>query len=375
MILKRIFSLVLIGLILLSAPINVAAISVSAECACVIDMLTGRVIYDKNMQKTHTMASTTKIMTALVALENSNPDDIVTVSNNAAGEEGTSLYLKSGQKATMQDLLYGLMLQSGNDAAIAIAEGVAGNVTKFAQMMTERAKKIGAKNTSFKNPNGLDEEGHHTTAYDLALITKEAMKNERFSEIVSTKSKTILDGTQTVSNHNKMLRIYDGCIGVKTGFTKKSGRCLVTAAKRGEVGVIAVTLNAPDDWNDHKNMLDYAFSTTEYFPVILSGMTINAITVKNGTSKTVEISAQKDFYITENKDDKFKNITVKCHIPKELIAPIYKGDKIGELSVYYKDELQTTIDLCASANVEFETKKHNDFLENFKKLLTFSCKA
>ena len=372
---KRIFSLVLIGLILLSAPINVAAISVSAECACVIDMLTGRVIYDKNMQKTHTMASTTKIMTALVALENSNPDDIVTVSNNAAGEEGTSLYLKSRQNATMQDLLYGHMLQSGHDAAIAIAEGVAGNVTKFAQMMTERAKKIGAKNTSFKNPNGLDEEGHHTTAYDLALITKEAMKNERFSEIVSTKSKTILDGTQTVSNHNKMLRIYDGCIGVKTGFTKKSGRCLVTAAKRGEVGVIAVTLNAPDDWNDHKNMLDYAFSTTEYFPVILSGMTINAITVKNGTSKTVEISAQKDFYITENKDDKFKNITVKCHIPKELIAPIYKGDKIGELSVYYKDELQTTIDLCASANVEFETKKHNDFLENFKKLLTFGCKA
>ena len=321
------------------------------------------------------MASTTKIMTALVALENSSPDDIVTVSNNAAGEEGTSLYLKAGQKAKMYDLLYGLMLQSGNDAAIAIAEGVAGNVDKFAQMMTERAHEIGAINTSFKNPNGLDEEGHHTTAYDLAIITKEAMKNKSFSEIVSTKSKTILDGTQTVSNHNKMLRIYDGCVGVKTGFTKKSGRCLVTAAKRGEVGVIAVTLNAPNDWNDHKSMLDYAFFTTEYFPVILSGMTINAVTVKNGTSNTVEIAADEDFYITENKDDKFKNIAVKCDIPREITAPVYKGDKIGELSVYYKDVLQKTISLTASADVEFEVKKHNDFWKNFKKILTYGCEA
>ncbi|MBQ3181494.1 MAG: D-alanyl-D-alanine carboxypeptidase [Clostridia bacterium] len=217
---KRVFSFILIGFLLLFTPENVNAISVSAECACVIDMSTGRVIYEKNMNKQHTMASTTKIMTALVALENSNLEDIVTVSKNATGKEGTSLYLKAGQKVSMEDLLYGLMLQSGNDAAVAIAEGVSGSVEKFAETMTERAKALGAKNSSFKNPNGLDEEGHFTTAYDLAMITKEALKNKKFSEIVSTKSKTILDGTQTVSNHNKMLRIYDGCIGVKTGFTK-----------------------------------------------------------------------------------------------------------------------------------------------------------
>lgn len=372
---KRVFSLILAVFFILSVTKNVDALSVSAECACVIDMSTGRVIYEKNAHKQHTMASTTKIMTALVALENSNPDDVVTVSKNAAGKEGTSLYLKAGQKASMEELLYGLMLQSGNDAAVAIAEGVSGSVEEFARLMTERANSIGAKNSSFKNPNGLDEDGHYTTAYDLALITKEAMKNEKFSEIVSTKSKTILDGTQTVSNHNKMLRNYDGCIGVKTGFTKKSGRCLVTAAKRGGVGIIAVTLNAPDDWRDHANMLDYAFSTTEYFPVILSGMTINTITVKDGTSKTVEVTATEDFYISENKDDKFKNITVKCDIPKIVAAPVYQGDKIGELSVYYKDELQKKIDLVISASVGVEVKEYDDFWKNFKKIVTYCCKS
>lgn len=370
---KRVFSLILIGVFLLNVPKSVGAISVSAECACVIDMSTGRVIYEKNMHKQHTMASTTKIMTALVALENSNMEDIVTVSNNAAGEEGTSLYLKAGQKVTMEDLLYGLMLQSGNDAAIAIAEGVAGSVDEFAKMMTERARKIGANNTSFKNPNGLDEDGHFTTAYDLAMITREAMKNERFAEISATKSKQILDGTQTVSNHNKMLRIFDGCIGVKTGFTKKSGRCLVTAAKRGEVGVIAVTLNAPNDWNDHREMLNYGLDTTDYFPVILKGMTVNTITVKGGESKTVEVTAQEDFYISENKEDKFKNITVKCNIPKEITAPVYEGDKVGELTVYYKDEVQSKIDLVASATVEIKAKNGGVVWENFKKLLAFCC--
>ncbi len=371
--LKRIISLAFIGVILLMIPKNVGAISVSAECACVIDMSTGRVIYEKNMQKAHTMASTTKIMTALVALENSNLEDVVTVSKNAAGEEGTSLYLKQNQKVTMEDLLYGLMLQSGNDAAIAIAEGVSGSVEEFASLMTERAKKIGAKNTSFKNPNGLDEDGHFTTAYDLALITKEAMKNEKFAQIVATKSKQILDGTQTVSNHNRMLRQYEGCIGVKTGFTKKSGRCLVTAAKRGGVGVIAVTLNAPNDWNDHTNMLNYAFSVTDYFPVILSGMTVNSVTVKTGTSNTVELTAEKDFYITESKEDKFKNITVKCDIPKEITAPVKKGDKLGTLTVFYKDTIQETIDLVASVDVAYQEKKNRRFWENFKKLLTYSC--
>ena len=357
----------------LMMPQKVAAIGVSAECACVIDTLTGRIIYEKNMNKQHTMASTTKIMTALVALENSKPDDIITVSGNAAGTEGTSLYLKAGQKATMEDLIYGLMLQSGNDAAIAIAEGVSGSVSEFAKLMNKKAQEIGVKNSSFKNPNGLDEEGHFTTAYDLALITREAMKNEKFREIVSTKSKQILNGTQTVSNHNKMLRQYEGCIGVKTGFTKKSGRCLVTAANRNGVEVIAVTLNAPDDWNDHRNMLDYAFATTDYFPVVAEGMTVNTIPVRDGTSVSVELCADRNFYISENRDKKFQNISVKCKIPKEVTAPIRKNEKIGEMTIYYKDTPLETVDLLASVDIEYEKQRAGKIYHNFKKLLISGC--
>ena len=369
---KSVFSLVLTFIILLFNPLNIEAISVSAECACVIDALTGRVIYNKNMEKQHTMASTTKIMTALVALENSMPDQIVTVSKNAAGKEGTSLYLKAGQKATMEDLLYGLMLQSGNDAAVAIAEGISGSVSEFAKLMNKKAQEVGALNSSFKNPNGLDEDGHFTTAYDLALITREAMKNEKFCQIVSTKSKLILDGTLTVSNHNKMLRMYEGCTGVKTGFTKKSGRCLVTSAERGGVKVIAVTLNAPDDWNDHKAMLDFAFDTTACYRVIAAGMTVNTVPVVYGTSKSVELTAQEDFTITENKNEKFKNITVKCNIPESVTAPVTEGEIIGDLTVYYCDKPQKTINLIASASVGYE-EKGSKVLENFKKLLTFGC--
>lgn len=197
------------------------ALGVSAQYACLIDSLSGKVLYEKNAYARHSMASTTKIMTALVALENGNMDDVVTVSANAAGTEGSSIYLKAGEKITLQNLLYGLMLESGNDAAIAIAEHIGGSVERFAEMMNEKAASIGANNTQFKNPNGLDEEGHYTTAYDLALITREALRNKNFAEIVATKQKTIrnLDESfpRSLSNHNKLLSLYSGCDGVKTG--------------------------------------------------------------------------------------------------------------------------------------------------------------
>ena len=371
---KRLFCLIFLCFFVCVKPVNVNALSLSAECACVIDAATGRVIYERNMGKQHTMASTTKIMTALVALENSELNKVVTVSKNAAEKEGTSLYLRAGQKVTMEDLLYGLMLQSGNDAAVAIAEGVSGSVEDFAHLMTERAKEIGAVNTSFKNPNGLDEEGHFTTAYDLAIITKEAMNNPKFSEIVSTKSKTIIDRTQTVSNHNKMLRMYEGCIGVKTGFTKKSGRCLVTAAERNGVKIIAVTLNAPNDWNDHRIMLDYGFETTEYFPVILKGMTVNSVPVVDGSAVSVGVAATEDFYISENKDEKLKNITVECNLPSQITAPVKEGDVIGKMTIFYKNIPQKTIELVAENSVDYHVER-SGFFENFKKLLTYGCES
>lgn len=346
------------------------AISVSAQYACVMNAQTGQVIFEKNAHEHHSMASTTKIMTALVALENGNLNDLVTVSKNAAGVEGTSLYLKLGDKVLLSDLLYGLMLQSGNDAAIAIAEHISGSVEKFAALMTSRANNLGAVNTSFKNPNGLDCDGHYTTAYDLALITRQAMQNKTFSEIVSTKSKKIRNNTQTVINHNKMLNTYQGCIGVKTGFTKKTGRCLVSAAKRNETTFIAVTLNAPNDWNDHKVMLDYAFENTVRFPLIAAGMTVNKVSVNKGLSNTLELTAERDFYLTGKNDSKFENIHITYKLPDSVDAPVKKDEIIGSAEIYYNESLLDAINLVAATDIDFiEDKKINHIFKNFKKLL------
>ena len=217
----------------LNFNLPVYALDISAKSACVISADTGEIIYAENEKEKLSMASTTKIMTALLAIESGRLDETVTVSANAQAQEGSSIYLRTGERIILKDLVYGLMLNSGNDAAVAIAEHMSGSEDKFAELMTKRAKELGAVNTSFKNPNGLDEQGHYTTAYDLALIAAYAMKNEEFKKTVSTKSATatLEDGEILYfSNHNKLLKMYDGAVGVKTGFTKASGRCLVSAA-------------------------------------------------------------------------------------------------------------------------------------------------
>ncbi len=259
---KKIAALLIFSLLIMQ---NALAVDLSARAAVLIDGKSGKVLFEKNKDERLPMASTTKIMTGLLACESKKMKKVVTVSPVASGTEGSSLWLEPGEKQTLENLTYGLMLRSGNDAAVAIAEYLGGSTEAFALMMNERAKKIGVQNTGFQNPNGLDAEGHFTTAYDLALISREAMKNKKFRKIVSTKSKTIpwesSEWDRSLTNHNKMLWRYEGCNGIKTGFTKKSGRCLVTSAKRGKTELICVTLNAPDDWNDHTKMLDYGFET------------------------------------------------------------------------------------------------------------------
>ena len=257
---KKVAALLIFSLLITQ---NAIAVDLSARAAALIDGKSGKVLFEKNKDERLPMASTTKIMTGLLACESKKMKKVVTVSPVASGTEGSSLWLEPGEKQTLENLTYGLMLRSGNDAAVAIAEYLGGSTEAFALMMNERAKKIGVQNTGFQNPNGLDAEGHFTTAYDLALISREAMKNKKFRKIVSTKSKTIpwesSEWDRSLTNHNKMLWRYEGCNGIKTGFTKKSGRCLVTSAKRGKTELICVTLNAPDDWNDHTKMLDYGF--------------------------------------------------------------------------------------------------------------------
>ena len=350
------------------------AADVSAESACVLEAQTGQILYQKNADIKRSMASTTKIMTALVAIELGNLTDVATVSENAAGTEGTSLYLKAGDTASLSDLLYGLMLQSGNDSAIVIAEHVGGSVAAFAEKMTEKAKAIGAKNTAFQNPNGLESEGHYTTATDLARITRAALQNETFAQICATRSKTILDGTQTVTNHNKLLSMYEGCVGVKTGYTKKAGRCLVSSAVRNGVQLICVTLNAPDDWNDHKKLLDEGFSQLGRYPILAKGMTVNTLTVKQGDACTVEVVADDTFYLTDRIENRFQNVSVSYDFAENITAPVTKGESLGISKIFYKDTLLGAVDLVAGADVSVaETKNPSLFWTFFKKLLLCSC--
>jgi len=249
-----------------SVPVRAAeSPSVSAEAAVL--MADGKIIWSKNADERLPMASTTKIMTALVAIESGDIGREVRVDRAACGVEGSSVYLTAGEVLTLEELLYALMLESANDAAAAIACEVGGSVEDFAALMNGTAERLELADTHFMNPHGLDDPDHYTTAGDLAKLTDYALKNDTFAEIVSTYKKTIPlrgdEGVRMLLNHNRLLKQYDDVIGVKTGFTKRSGRCLVSAAERDGLTVVAVTLNAPDDWTDHRTMQDYAFSLYE----------------------------------------------------------------------------------------------------------------
>ncbi len=308
----------------------------SAECACLYLPHNNSVLYDKNGSRRHPMASTTKIMTALVAIENSTPDEVVTVSPAAVGVEGSSIYLTAGSRFTMESLLYAMLLESANDAAAAIAIHVGGSIEGFADMMNEKVAALGLTDTHFTNPHGLAEDEHYTTAVELAKITAAAMENPLFSEIVSTKHKTVtdIDGgiTRSLANHNKLLRAYPDCVGVKTGFTKKSGRCLVSAAEREGMRLIAVTLGAPDDWRDHSAMLDYGFSLYEGSVPCSSYTCRIPVLLGRQDSVTLSLAEPKSFVLRRGEPP----ITVKPEVNRYAIAPLQEGDVLGRL-VYYQD--------------------------------------
>ena len=222
------------------------AVEVSASAAVLMDMDSGRVLYEQNARSQMLIASTTKILTALVAIRDGNLSDMVKVSREAAYTEGSSMYLKEGEELTLETLLYGLLLCSGNDAAVAVAEHVGGSVEGFVERMNETAMELGMENSSFANPNGLDDEEHYSTAYDMALLARSAMGNETLVRIASTRTVTI--GGRTMTNHNKLLRLMDGCLGLKTGYTRAAGRTLVSCAERNGQRLVAVTLQDGNDW-------------------------------------------------------------------------------------------------------------------------------
>ena len=308
---------------------------ISAESAALISFDTGTVLYEKNAREKRSMASTTKIMTALLALEEAeqNGDSTVHVTEEMVRVEGSSMGLQAGDELTLFNLCAGMMLASGNDAANTVALTLADTQENFAQLMNLRAQELSLRDTHFVTPSGLDDEAHYSTAYDMAQLARAALKNESFLKIVSSSTMQVefLQPEKRVSytNHNKLLRLYDGCIGVKTGFTKKSGRCLVSAARRDGVTLIAVTLNAPDDWNDHIALLDYGFSTVE--TVTLDGQDFTAeIPVVGGTQETISVRGGAGGTISLSKQEA-EQLTRSVLLPKFCYAPVQAGDRIGKL--------------------------------------------
>lgn len=338
----------------LLAPMG-QGLSVSAHSAAVIDVQTGTTLFEKDADVRMGMASTTKIMTAICAIEEGNLDDIVEITEEMTNIEGSSIYLKVGERFTLEELLYGLMLHSGNDAAIAVAVHVAGTVPDFVNQMNGLAQKIGMLDTSFENPNGLNENNHYTTANDLAKLAAYACKNETFSQIVSVKTKTIghLEGTTAryLTNHNKMLRIYEGADGIKTGYTKKAGRCLVTSATRDNMRLVCVTLNAPDDWRDHKTLLDECFSQFTLMKMLEPYSVRRTIPVTGGVKQAVpvvNIEGVLQIFDTTSSDI----IAYKINAPHFLYAPIQKGAQAGTVQILKNGMEIAKVPLIYSESVE-----------------------
>ena len=317
---------------------NAPALSVSAAGACLIDAEHGLVLYEKSADTPLPMASTTKIMTALVAIKHMPLDSVITVDACAVGVEGSSIYLTAGEQLTLEELLYALLLESANDAALAIAIAIGGSVEDFALLMNQEAESLGLQKTHFENPHGLHHEEHYTTARELAIITAEAMKHDVFSGIVATTKHTISHGgaadVRLLMNHNKLLRSYEGAIGVKTGYTKRSGRCLVSAAERDGIRLIAVTLNAPDDWKDHTAMLDYGFSQMKGLTLCKPNEILLQIPVVNGTKGAITVSNPQG--LTAAMPINTPEIGVMVEAPRFLYAPLQAGECIGQV-VYRAD--------------------------------------
>ncbi len=318
-----------------SAARPVSLPAVYAKGAILMNGRTGEVYFERNADARLPMASTTKIMTALVAAERLPLDTVITVDRAAVGVEGSSVYLYAGETLTLEALLYALLLESANDAAVAIAYGVAGGVSEFAELMNEKARALGLTDTHFENPHGLDAEEHYTTARDLARIASAALAVDALRTIVSTYKRTIpqenTDGVRLLVNHNRLLRSYEGCIGVKTGYTRKSGRCLVSAADRAGLLLVAVTLSSQNDWREHAEMLDFGYSMYESVVLSESGRLSYPLPVLNGIDPNATASYETDggvplsVILSKNHGA----VTVTVELPQFLWGNYKKGTVIG----------------------------------------------
>jgi serine-type D-Ala-D-Ala carboxypeptidase (penicillin-binding protein 5/6) len=322
-------------------PGNNNTLNLKCISGVLIDQDSGRVLYNKNGNKVLPMASTTKIITAIIAIENGNLRDIVTVSKTAASISGSNVGLRAGEKITLEELLYGLMLRSGNDAAVAIAQHIGGSVLGFAKLMNDKAIELGAYSTSFVTPHGLDSENHGTTAEDLAKITAYALNNKFFARISSTKG--ISGGisgkfNRNYLNINKFLYKLNNADGVKTGSTGRAGKCLVASVKHNNGRYISVVLNSNDRWNDAEKMIKFAEKNYKFVKIHDSKNLINKFRVYGGNIKYINGAIYNDLYLPVLNDNT-EIVDTQIFVPSSLFSPIYKNDHIGNLVVFIKDKI------------------------------------
>ena len=338
-------------LILLGTNTTALAVGTSARSAILMDADSGRVLYEQNADEQRLIASITKIMTAMVAIEHGDLGRVYTVTGEDMAE-GSSMYLAIGERLTLEELLYGLLLASGNDAALAVAHCVSGSVAEFVSLMNETAAKLGMEHSSFANPNGLDHEAHYSTARDMAILTRYAMENETFCRLVSSKSAVV--GGRTLTNHNKLLSRYEGCIGVKTGYTKAAGRTLVSAAEREGQRLIVVTLNDGNDWQDHTSLLDYGFSVFPRCLLLQKGVKVGTAAVKGNAVLAMPVVAAESFFYPMKEGE---TETIRYRYPREITAPILRGTIVGEAVISVGGEEVGSIPLVAGADISMTVKR------------------
>ena len=334
------------------------AYAVSAEKAYSLDAVSGRVLFDKNADSRSLIASTTKIMTALVVCERCNVLDRMRIPKEAVGIEGSSMYLREGEVLTIQELLYGLMLSSGNDAAVALAICCGGTVEGFVELMNDKARLLGLRNTHFENPNGLDSPGHYSSARDLAVLAAYAMENPIFAKTVS--AKTVTAGQRYLRNHNKLLWMVDGADGVKTGYTKAAGRALVSSATRDGRRIITVTLNDPNDWQEHKALLEEGFSRFHVQRIVTAGDRVGTVEVAGGEGARAEILAAEDFSYALAPEE---NPQVVLPGPGFVYAPVAEGADAGFAYVLIQGKALGKFPVVYGQTVEQEREESKNIWE------------
>lgn len=340
---KRVLISIIVALCCVTPAVG---LELSAHSAILMDADTGKVLYEKNPDERSLIASTTKIMTALVVLEQAELSQVVEIPGQAVGIEGSSMYLKAGEKLTVEDLLHGLMLASGNDAAVALALHVSGSVESFAEQMNHKAQELGLENAHFSNPNGLDSQGNYASARDLATLGACAMKNENFRRIVSQKSYHCTG--HDLVNHNKLLWQYEGAMGIKTGFTKKAGRILVGAAQQKGRNLISVTIYAPDDWQDHKKLLDYGFEQYHLEDILAQGQVLGTVPVVSGQEECVEVLAGEEIqaYLLPGEE-----LELMLKLPPFLYAPVEAGSCAGSAEVLLGERVLAGVPVYTAASI------------------------